>query len=306
VLYPYKNNDYTSRTHENYLKAAREAVKKSNGRKEASVDGIKGLSSLLQIFNYPTQIIYDYMHLVCLGHVPSLINRWCSHINKNSIIKIDDNLQQLRIPHNMKVVFLESIKLASQWKAKNARLFILHVGVPIMATHLPIMLFSHFVIYSLAIKILHAPQSKEEVSFAERLLHYYCSTVSNVYDSSIEIFSLHAHLHLGYQVRQHGGLAHMSAFAFESAIRRIKKHAHGSTNIASQIGYWINLQSTTQLNKFILPNDTLTNVSKSNQNMRKCTVSVRLIDCHPSSLTKSVKYSKRLIGLVYSLSLSFK
>jgi hypothetical protein len=264
VLYPYTNNDYTPRTHDGYLKAARAAIKRSNGGKEVPVDGIKGLSSLLKIFNYPTQIIYDFMHLVCLGHVPSLINRWCSIMDKDKISIIDNQLQQLHIPHNMKIVFLESIKLASQWKAKNARLFVLYVGVPIMATHLPILLFSHFVIYSLAIKLLHAPQSKEEILFAEHLLDFYCRTVSNVYDPSIEIFSLHAHLHLASQVRQHGGLAHMSAFAFESAIRYIKKKAHGSINIASQIAYWINLRCTTHLNKFNLPKDSLINVSENN------------------------------------------
>jgi hypothetical protein len=202
------------------------------------------------------------MHLVCLGHVPSIINRCCLHINKKAILEIDNKLQHLRIPHNMKVVFLDSFKMASQWKAKNSRLFVLHVGVPIMVNHLPILFFSHFVIYSLAIKLLHAPQSKEELLFAERLLDFYCRTASNVHDPSVEIFSLHAHLHLSYQVRQHGGLAHMSAFAFESAIRLIKKKAHGSVNIASQIAYWINMRYTTQMNKFNLQQDRFIDVSK--------------------------------------------
>ncbi|CAF1508466.1 unnamed protein product, partial [Rotaria sordida] len=149
VLYPYKNNDFTARTHDSYLKAAREAIRKSNGGKEVAVDGIK------------------------------------------------------------------------------------------------------------AIKLLYSPQTKEEILFAERLLDFYCRTVSNVHDSSIEIFSLHAHLHLSYQVRQHGGLAHMSAFAFESVIRYIKKKAHGSINLGSQIAYWINIQQATQSNKFNLPKDCL-------------------------------------------------
>ncbi|CAF1569579.1 unnamed protein product, partial [Rotaria magnacalcarata] len=257
VLYPYKNNDLTPRTHDNYLKAAREAIRKSSGGKEVAVDGIKGLSSLFRIFKYPTQIIYDFMHLVCLGHIPYLMNRWCSRIDKKSVLEIDNKLQHLCIPHNMKVVFLESIKMASQWKAKNSRLFVLHVGVPIMLNHLPILLFSHFVVYSLAIKILYSSQAKEDVLFAERLLDFYCRTASNVHDPSIEIFSLHAHLHLSHQVRQHGGLTHMTAFAFESSIRYIKKKAHGSINLASQIGYWINIRQAVQSNNFNVPKDCL-------------------------------------------------
>ena len=113
--------------------------------------------------------------------------------------------------------------MASQWKAKTSRLFVLHLGVPMMLKFLPILQYSHFVIYSLAIKLLYSPQTKEEISFAERLIDYYCRTASTVHDESIEIFSLHAHLHLSYQVRLHGGLAHMSAFAFEPLIRYIKK-----------------------------------------------------------------------------------
>lgn len=169
----------------------------------------------------------------------------------------------------MKVIFLESITMASQWKAKNSRLFALYVGVPIMVNHLPILLFSHFVVYSLAIKLLHAPKTKEEIVFAEYLLDFYCRTASSVYDSSIEIFSLHAHLHLSYQVHLHGGLAHMSAFAFESMIRFIKKKAHGSINLASQIAYWIDLRQSMQLKKFNLPKDCLMNVSKTKRERRE-------------------------------------
>ena len=260
VLYPYSGNDLVPRTHYGYLTAAKEAVRKSNGGKKVDVNDIKSISTLLNIFNYPTQIVYDFMHLVCLGHVPSLISRWCSNTSKSIISEIDNKLRNLSTPHNIKVVFLESIRMASQWKAKNSRLFFLHVGVPTMAGYLPCLLFSHFIVYSLAIKLLHSPETKQEILFAERLLDFYCRTESNVYDPSIEIFSLHAHLHLAYQVRLHGDLAHMSAFAFESMIRYTKKKVHGSYNPASQIAYWINMRRATQSNKYSVPTDRPMNV----------------------------------------------
>ena len=125
-----------------------------------------------------------------------------------------------------------------------------------MAGYLPCLLFSHFIVYSLAIKLLHSPATKQEILFAERLLDFYCRTESNVYDPSIEIFSLHAHLHLAYQVRLHGDLAHTSAFAFESMIRYIKKKVRGSYNPASQIAYWINMRRATQSNKYSVPTRT--------------------------------------------------
>ena len=138
-----------------------------------------------------------------------------------------------------------------------------------MVNHLLNLLFSDLVIYSLAIKRLYSPEAKEEILFAERLPDFYCRTASNVHDSSIKICSLHAHLHVSYQVRQHGGLAHMSAFAFESLIQYIKKKAHGSINLAFQIAYWINLRHATQYNKFNLPKDCLMNISTIKRNIAK-------------------------------------
>ena len=146
------------------------------------------------------------MHLVCLGHIPYLINRWCSLLDRKKISDIDNKLQNVCIPHNIKVTFLESISLVSQWKAKHSRLFVLYIGVSIMMSYLPTLEYSHFVVYSLGIKLLYSPQAIEEISFAERLVDYYCQTASLVHDESIEIFSLHAHLHLTQQVRLHGGL----------------------------------------------------------------------------------------------------
>ena len=57
VLYPYSGNDLVPRTHYGYLTAAKEAVRKSNSGKEVDVNGIKSISTLLNIFNYPTQIV---------------------------------------------------------------------------------------------------------------------------------------------------------------------------------------------------------------------------------------------------------
>ena len=51
---------------------------------------------------------------------------------------------------------------------------------------------------------MYSSQRKEEISCVERLVDYYCSTASIARDQSIEIFSLHGHLHLAYQSRIHG------------------------------------------------------------------------------------------------------
>ncbi|CAM4839707.1 unnamed protein product [Rotaria magnacalcarata] len=118
VVYPFTPNNLTPRTRSTYLNAAKEAQTKSIRGKAVSIGGIKGLSTLLQIFEYPCQIVFDYMHLVCLGHVPSLIKRWCQNVDKSVVNSVDASLNQLRLPHNLNIPFLDSVSNAGQWKAK--------------------------------------------------------------------------------------------------------------------------------------------------------------------------------------------
>lgn len=200
VLYPFTDVDQRIRTHDDYLNTAREALDRSRNGKDCSVDGVKGLSVLIKVFKYPDQILLDYMHMCCLGHFSTLAKRWRKQVGKSAIQSIDDVLTRLQLPHHVNVAFLDFLSLADQWKAKTGRLFILNVGVAIITSYLPKILASHFVIYAMAIKILHAPLSSNEIDFADRLILYYCETANFVHGASIEIFSLHAHLHLAEQV----------------------------------------------------------------------------------------------------------
>ncbi|CAF4390648.1 unnamed protein product, partial [Rotaria magnacalcarata] len=58
---------------------------------------------------------------------------------------------------------------------------------------------SHFLLYSTAVKILHAPESVDEINLAEQVMNYYCKTAPLVHGPSIELYSLHAHIHLAQQ-----------------------------------------------------------------------------------------------------------
>lgn len=184
------------------------------------------------------------MHLCCLGHMSTLIHRWLSIMDKNSIADINSQLFSQRFPHNMSVKFNYPLNLAGDWKAKHFRVFVLSIGVGLMLKHLPPMIMSHFALYSMFIKLLHCPKSIEEVTLADEIIHYYCKTAKHIYGQSIELFSLHAHLHLPQQVLDHGGLSFTSAFCFESSIRYLKKKAHGTRDLATQISDWIDIERT--------------------------------------------------------------
>ena len=173
----------------------------NGGKRRTSMASIKGSSYLLKIFHYPMSIIYDYMHLICLNHVPTLMKRFTEIMSNDSVVDIDFALKRTRIPHDFNIKFIFSIKSMQEWKAKHVRLFILNLGLPLMIEYLPISYSSHFSIYFLFVKILHCPKSLEEIELAEKLIHFYCKTSSSIYGPKIELYSLHAHLHLPEQVR---------------------------------------------------------------------------------------------------------
>ncbi|CAF3939417.1 unnamed protein product, partial [Rotaria sp. Silwood1] len=121
IIYPYASNNYRPRTHDEFIITANQVEQNLTvgGKRCTSISGIKGLSSLLKIFNYPVDIIYDYMHLVCLNHVPTLMKRFTEIISKDAVAEIDSILKRIKIPHEVNVKFIFSIKSIQDWKAKH-------------------------------------------------------------------------------------------------------------------------------------------------------------------------------------------
>jgi hypothetical protein len=131
VLYLYSHNDFKLRSHNEFIAAAEKAEEKSSEKRIKSISGIKGLSCLLEIMSFPQQILLDYMHLVYLGHVQTLVRRSADWTNKENVIKIDNMLFTIRVPHNIHVVYKESVFTADNWKEQHNRLFVLNIGLPI-------------------------------------------------------------------------------------------------------------------------------------------------------------------------------
>lgn len=258
VFYPYERNCYRQRTHNEFKSCARAAENRSSKKKtkNTSVGGIKGTSPLVQIFEYPKQVILDYMHLCCLGHMSTLIHRWLPMLSTDALMKINSSLLSQRFPNDMSVKFNYPLQCSADWKAKHFRVFLLHIGLPLVLWHLPPNVASHFSFYSLFVKLLHCPESHDEIVLADKIIHLYCKTAPAVYDETIEIYSLHAHLHLPQQVLNHGGLCFTSAFCFESAIRYLKQKAHGTRDLGRQIGEWIEIEKSTQLAPLEIPGPT--------------------------------------------------
>jgi hypothetical protein len=73
MLYAYETNQSAFRTHDEFVQDAQlAALEGERTGHEVIVNGVRGVSPLLSILQYPVSVIYDYMHLVCLrgGHDP--------------------------------------------------------------------------------------------------------------------------------------------------------------------------------------------------------------------------------------------
>ncbi|CAF2017072.1 unnamed protein product [Rotaria magnacalcarata] len=138
-------------------------------------------------------------------------------------------------------------------------------GLLCILSYLPSTIVSHFALYSMFIKLLHSPRSIDEIKLADKIIHYYCHTAPQIYSETIELFSLHAHLHLPQQVLTDDGLCFTSAFCFESTIRYLKKKAHGTRQLATQSSDWINIGTAIKQNSFQLSTPIAINNSSFDQ-----------------------------------------
>jgi hypothetical protein len=114
ILYPYNHNNYEARTHADVVRIGKMAQAQGH-----VINGIKGVSPLLSIFQFPDQIIYDYMHLICINHLQALIKRWKPILGESDLRSIGKRLMSQRVPHNVHVVYNFDMKNSHEWKAKH-------------------------------------------------------------------------------------------------------------------------------------------------------------------------------------------
>lgn len=107
-------------------------------------------------------------------------------------------------------MIIASFILVDQSVSPEQSIFLLNSLYLVGVAVLPCLQASHWAVYCIAIKLLHAPESPQVIDFAEHLINFYCQTIAGVYEQSMEYYSLHAHLHLPAQVRLHGGLSFCS------------------------------------------------------------------------------------------------
>ena len=91
---------------------------------------------------------------------------WC--FAKKTIDVIDSILSTLRLSDDVSAKYNYSIQSVNDWKAKDSRLFVLNVGLPILVQYLPTLYSSYFSTYCVFVKVLYCPKTTEEIKLADK------------------------------------------------------------------------------------------------------------------------------------------
>lgn len=211
---PNTEGDKKPKTHDNYQTYALLAEEN-----KTAVYGIKGQTCLSKIISLPDQLPLDYMHLFCAGHGKWLLKHYLERDGDCSVydhIKdIDTRLKSATIPHlfNRKI---KSIMNNDKWKCSQVKLFFFYMAVPTLIDILPNDYFILLCGYICAMRLLYEPIANlDDIEIAENLLKSYYESLGLYYGDFAYDYTVHAHLHLAEQVRNHGPLHCHSQFAFE-------------------------------------------------------------------------------------------
>lgn len=186
---------------------------------------------------------FEYMHLVCLGVTRKILLLWMRgkpgkyKLHKPAIDELSD--AHLSLVLQTPIEFTRkprSLWEIDRWKATELRMFLLYTGPLILKYHLPEKIYSHFMCFSVAVRILATPnQTTEQIDYADNLLRYFVYKYKKIYGSVNCSYNVHGLIHLSDDVRKHGHLDQFSAFKFENYLGHLKSLLESPTFVLQQV-----------------------------------------------------------------------
>lgn len=190
-----------------------------------------------------SDVVLDYMHVVCLGVTKKLFNLWMTGNNyyklgQESKRKISDRLENsinmcigLEFPRKPR-----SLKDLKYYKATEFRQLLLYTGPIVLQGLLDDDIYLNFLVLHVSLRILCMDDTSEEmINYAEKLLKNFNETFTILYGEENVSFNIHALLHLPNDVRRHGPLDSFSVFRFENFLQKIKSFIHKPQETLSQL-----------------------------------------------------------------------
>ena len=241
------------RTHEQTLKFAAEATKKSaqNGMPN-SVKGVKGYSWCMFIpkFDIIRGVAIDYMHSTLLGVVKMLLTLWSDKTYKvepwsvcKRMKEIEERYLNISPPSCITRLPRSLIANFGHLKASELRTFLLFYSVPCLYGILPEEYFQHYLLLVEAIYLLLQDSiSPNDITKASALLKHFCIRIKELYAPRYETFNVHCLLHMTERVMDLGPLWTHSCFCFEDFNGELRSLFHGTQSVEEQIVTAVSVQ----------------------------------------------------------------
>ena len=183
-----------------------------------------------------TGVVFDYMHLVCLGVCRRLINFWlrgpihkgdsvASRLSAGTIRQLC--LKIAKLCNSIPTEFARkprSVYEVDRWKATEFRLFLLYTGPVLLCGVLSEVVYNHFLLLSVGITLLVSPKfCGPYADYAHSLLCLFVQQARHLYGEEFVVYNVHGLTHLAADVKRHGSLDCFSAFPYENKLKELKK-----------------------------------------------------------------------------------
>lgn len=185
--------------------------------------------SKLKSFKPVTNVVLDYMHLVLLGVLRTLMFMWIAGPKKvrqggQVLAQISQHMESLSewVPCEF-VRKPRSLTFVKRFKATEWRMLLFYVGV-IVLSHLPQHLYQHFLVLHVAMTIYARPDlCYEYMDYAKEIVMFFLQTFKRLYGKEFIVHNFHNLCHLWLDVLNHGPLDSFSAFKFENFLQKLKR-----------------------------------------------------------------------------------
>jgi hypothetical protein len=182
-----------------------------------------------------SQVVLDYMHLICLGVTRKLFNLWtCGPLLTRLPAK---NVRQISLYlHSISKSLPEefarkprSLRDLNRFKATEFRTLLLYTGPCALRGVLPTRQFEHFMLLSCATYILLSKDAANPGwnKIAQKLIQDFVIKMQSICGSSTIVYNVHSLLHMADNALNYSCLDNVSAFPFENYLQRIKKMVRG-------------------------------------------------------------------------------
>jgi hypothetical protein len=129
---------------------------------------------------------------------------------------LNDCLSKIKTPHHIHRQIKNFSEESVSLKSSELKVFLFYIAIPLLYNILPPKHFYLLLVYVAAIRILYEPTiALSDIDYAEHLIEKYVEEIGSAFGDHAYNYTVHAHLHLAEQVRDHGPLHGHSQFVFE-------------------------------------------------------------------------------------------